>query len=609
MILTVGSESSLVPSTINRTPLINLESIFQANINLLSSYLYYFSGRTFFSSHSHSNQYFLPIIIVERMDISREIAELKFEIRKLAENIAKADISAHSVDKDTVAAWRAEKLALNQQLTEYVKHLGLPGVLVSVPPKPESPGRSIMSPSVLSPMSRGGDVGKSCRGYSLTDDNTEEVKTVRQKLLSGEQNSVLDNGDDVVLRDGSHITRKKSVVDREVRARSNIASHINEMLPAESTSLPELSAYLPSILSSAIFCGHLVTDLDSIAGAIGAAELYGGLPARASETNSETNFALNYWGMPKPLPIEELLESQPSAGICLVDHQQLSQVHPDIAIHSERIVGVIDHHALQNSTIVTEKPIYMDIRPWGSMSTIISHSYLVHQRRPRTCVAGMLLCAILSDTLNLLGPTTTDYDRMMVAILCEICNVADINVLAKMQFHAKSQELERKFIYFLCHIDCCIWVLLHTCLQYFAIVMTANQLCTGDMKQFSFNTANFSGTIAFAVIETIADEVILRRKEDLLEQMEYVKSESGVTMYFLAVVNITPPMHSTLLLVSPMESSLATQSFPSLAPGNVLCDDDNRILDLGTRVSRKKNFIPSVTRVINKEGWSWGSEE
>lgn len=57
-------------------------------------------------------------------------------------------------------------------------------------------------------------------------------------------------------------------------------------------------------------------------------------------------------------------------------------------------------------------------------------------------VAGMLLCAILSDTLNLMGPTTTDWDRMMVAVLCQIAQVKDINALVKAQFKAKSKELE-----------------------------------------------------------------------------------------------------------------------------------------------------------------------
>ena len=82
----------------------------------------------------------------------------------------------------------------------------------------------------------------------------------------------------------------------------------------------------------------------------------------------------------------------------------------------ERIVGVIDHHALQNATIVTDMPIYIDIRPWGSMSTIITHSFMTYQRRPTKSTAGMLLCAILSDTLNLQGPTTTEwYAHIMTA--------------------------------------------------------------------------------------------------------------------------------------------------------------------------------------------------
>ena len=113
--------------------------------------------------------------------------------------------------------------------------------------------------------------------------------------------------------------------------------------------------------------------MDSIAGAIGAAELYGGMPARASEVNSETAFCLEYWGVEKPRAIEEFMEDPEygTNGVCLVDHQQTSQLNKCIPV--ERIVGVIDHHALQNSTIVTDMPIYIDIRPWGSMSTIIAH--------------------------------------------------------------------------------------------------------------------------------------------------------------------------------------------------------------------------------------------
>ena len=75
-----------------------------------------------------------------------------------------------------------------------------------------------------------------------------------------------------------------------------------------------------------------MTDLDSIAGAIGASELYGGIPARASEVNPETLFALNLWSVEKPRPIEELLVEHPKAGVCLVDHQQTSQLNKAIDV-------------------------------------------------------------------------------------------------------------------------------------------------------------------------------------------------------------------------------------------------------------------------------------
>ena len=83
----------------------------------------------------------------------------------------------------------------------------------------------------------------------------------------------------------------------------------------------------------------------------------------ASKINSETQFAIDYWKVDLPRPVEELLKENPKAGVCLVDHQQTSQMNP--AIVADQVVGIIDHHALQSKTIVTDKPIYIDIRPWG----------------------------------------------------------------------------------------------------------------------------------------------------------------------------------------------------------------------------------------------------
>ena len=150
------------------------------------------------------------------------------------------------------------------------------------------------------------------------------------------------------------------------------------------------------------------------------------------------NFVLEYWGVEAPTPVEQLVPDLGSkyAGVCLVDHQQMSQLNQCIPV--EKIVGVIDHRASQNSTIVTDHPIYIDIRPWGSMSTIIAHNFIMYKRAPRKSTAGMLLCAILNDTLNLQGPTTTEWDRLMVAVLTDITGTEDVQLLANGSLRPKA---------------------------------------------------------------------------------------------------------------------------------------------------------------------------
>lgn len=333
--------------------------------------------------------------------------------------------------------------------------------------------------------------------------------------------------------------------------------------------VPKVDLFVPEALKDAVFVGHVVTDLDSVGGAIGAAALYGGIAALASEINSETAFAMEEWGIEKPQTIEQVLKTNPDAKICLVDHQQTSQMNPNI--NPDNVVGVIDHHALQSKTIVTDRPIYIDIRPWGSMSTIIAHTFLTHQRRPSIKVAGMLLCAILSDTLNLQGPTTTEWDRLMVAVLSQIAQVDDIQFLATQQFKAKSKELAG---------------------------LSAHGLVNGDQKSFSFKTDAFDGDIGFAVVETTDDAVIIDRLEELLPELVACKKEKGLSGLFLAVVNIVS-LKGSLLLCGPTELTLAKAAFPECTFKN----DQSTLMDLEKRVSRKKDYIPMITRAI-KAGWS-----
>ena len=206
------------------------------------------------------------------------------------------------------------------------------------------------------------------------------------------------------------------------------------------------------------------------------------------------------------------------------------------------------------------------------MKTIIAHTFLTHKRRPSKPIAGMLLCAILSDTLNLLGPTTTEWDRLMVAVLSDIAEVDDIQLLASRQFKAKSRDLAS---------------------------LSAVGLVNGDQKSFSFDIPNggFKGDLGFAVVETTDDQVIMKRLNELLPELVACKKERGYSVLFLAIVNIVE-LHSNLLLCGPTEQCLAEAAFPDATIAN----EDGTLMDLGKRVSRKKDFIPAITSAI-KNGW------
>ena len=95
-------------------------------------------------------------------------------------------------------------------------------------------------------------------------------------------------------------TPLEHAVDEHWDEGKDLLTHLPKKTGQTTTFFPELK--------DAIFCGHIVTDLDSIAGAIGAANLYGGVPARASEINTETEFALEHWGLTLPPPVEDLLK-------------------------------------------------------------------------------------------------------------------------------------------------------------------------------------------------------------------------------------------------------------------------------------------------------------
>ena len=371
------------------------------------------------------------------------------------------------------------------------------------------------------------------------------------------------------MKHKTYVERDETVLEHAVDAHWTEGQSLLSHLPKKEG---QALSFVPE-LAGAVFVGHIMTDLDSVAGAIGAAHLYGGDPAIASEINTETEFALKEWGCALPATIETTLEADPRRNVCLVDFQQQSQLNPVIPMSN--IVGIIDHHALQSNTIVTEKPIFVDIRPWGCMSSIIAHNFATQEKFLPKPIAGMLLSAILSDTLNLRSPTTTAWDERIVAMLVQYTKVKDVNELAARQFRAKSHSLS---------------------------LMTPYALVNGDVKRFKFAGENGNTyTVAYSVVETTDAPASLARAAELAPEMRAVKAaDASVDAVLLAVVDIVA-LTSTLVVCGRVEASLATAAY-----GGVVEDAEGgaaQTLALPGLVSRKKDFVPALTKAV-KDGWA-----
>eukprot|EP00658_Telonema_sp_P-2_P037442 TRINITY_DN26932_c0_g1_i3.p1 TRINITY_DN26932_c0_g1~~TRINITY_DN26932_c0_g1_i3.p1 ORF type:complete len:257 (+),score=55.68 TRINITY_DN26932_c0_g1_i3:207-977(+) len=173
-------------------------------------------------------------------------------------------------------------------------------------------------------------------------------------------------------------------------------------------------------LTDCVFVGHTNTDMDSIGSAIGGADLYGGVASRSEdEVNGEIEFACAYSGLELPPHFRDVPGALEDRGVVLVDHnepKQSVQEFQDNPNRAQQLRGVIDHHAIAEG-FSTATPLFVDIRAWGSACSIIAHNYVRKSEPIPEPVAKMLLCGILSDTLNLTSATTTTADRLMCVLL------------------------------------------------------------------------------------------------------------------------------------------------------------------------------------------------
>ena len=198
--------------------------------------------------------------------------------------------------------------------------------------------------------------------------------------------------------------------------------------------------------------GHKSPDTDTICSCIVMADLQtkvrgveGIIPCRLGEINEETKYALEYFNVGVPQYIEKVEKGQ---CVILVDHNEFSQSVE--GIEDAKIDTVVDHHRINN--FQTAEPLYYYAQPVGCTSTLLYELYTLNNVAIEPKMAGLMLSAIISDTLLLKSPTTTIKDKKAVEELAKIANV-DANVYGLEMLKAGT-DLDKYTEEELLNIDC-----------------------------------------------------------------------------------------------------------------------------------------------------------
>ena len=244
--------------------------------------------------------------------------------------------------------------------------------------------------------------------------------------------------------------------------------------------------------------------------------------------------------------------------VIMVDHNELGQALD--GMENAEILEIIDHHRL--GTIQTLGPVYFRNQPLGCTSTIV---YLMYQENkveidPQT--AGLMMSAIISDTLLFRSPTCTKTDEMAARALAEIAGV-DIEKYAMEMFSAAS-DLKQK---------------------------TDREIFYQDFKTFT------AGDIHFGVsqVSSLNEEELLSLKPRLFHFAKEALGEENLDMAFVMLTNILK--QDTLLLAVGHRAETLIQNAFLLEPKKESFDFSGEEVEgytavLENVVSRKKQLIP-----------------
>ena len=297
--------------------------------------------------------------------------------------------------------------------------------------------------------------------------------------------------------------------------------------------------------------GHKSPDTDTICSAIVMSNLQRKLgkeveAKRLGELNKETKFALNYLGVDAPELIEKVEDGQE---VILVDHNEFSQSVDNI--ENAKIKMVVDHHRICD--FKTAEPLYYRAEPVGCTSTILYKLYKENGVEIDKKVAGLMLSAIISDTLLLKSPTKTDEDEKAVYELAKIAEI-DFEKYGLDMLKAGTDLSD----------------------------LSAKELIELDCKEFDLNGKKAK----VAQVNTADINDMMTRKEEIEEAINADINANNVDVFVLAITDIINSNSQAIVLGN--SSNIFETAFEKKL--------ENNTAFLPGVVSRKKQIIPVLEK-------------
>ena len=237
--------------------------------------------------------------------------------------------------------------------------------------------------------------------------------------------------------------------------------------------------------------------------------------------------------------------------LILVDHNELSQAVP--GADKVEILEVIDHHRLGN--FHTDLPIRFINQPLGSTCSLVSTLYQQAGIEPEKKVAGLLLAGLLSDTVILKSPTTTEVDRKLVPWL-ELISGLDHQEFGSQLFASGSPM---------------------------ASGVPARKLILTDFKEYPVGDY----MLGLGQVEVVSFQSFHQRQSELLDELEKIRDDKGYELAALLVTDIV--LENSLLLTAGSSELPFIIGYPQ---------EEENLYRLNGVLSRKKQLVPHLLKVF-----------